>query len=139
MRLLDEDAVSHRYQPIGGRRHTFVMRDNHERLPAGTQLLEQPQHLQGGSAIEIASWLVGEHDPGFVAKRPGDRDALPLTAGQRRWEMPRTIVKADLLEQLLRPGSCSSRRSACQQRRQLDVLGCGQLFDKMKGLEDETD
>ena len=52
--------------------------------PASCRLLEKPQHVQGGGAVEVAGRLVGEHDHRLVAQRPGDRDPLPLPAGQRR-------------------------------------------------------
>jgi hypothetical protein len=41
----------------------------------------------------------------LVAQRPGDRDALPLAAGERGGQEPRPAGEPDLLQQLFRTPS----------------------------------
>jgi hypothetical protein len=43
LRFTDERAVSHRDQPVGGRRDPLVVRDDDQGLTVGVQLLEQPK------------------------------------------------------------------------------------------------
>ena len=71
--------------------------------PGLVQALEEPQDVEGGGAVEVAGRLVGEHDQRLVAQRPGDRDPLPLAAGQRRRQEARPVGEPDPLQQLLRP------------------------------------
>ena len=101
--LVDEGAVAHRDQPVRGGRDPRVVGDDDQRLPGLVQALEEPEDVQGGGAVEVAGRLVGEDDQRFVAQRPGDRDPLPLAAGQRRGQEPRPVGEPDLLQQLLRP------------------------------------
>ena len=82
--LVDERAVAHRDQPVRGGRDPRVVGDDDQRLPGLVQALEELQDVQGGGAVEVAGGFVGEDDQRLVAQRPGDRDPLPLAAGQRR-------------------------------------------------------
>jgi hypothetical protein len=95
--LLDEGAVAHRDQPVGGGRDPGVVGDDEQRLPGRTEAVEQPEDLQSGGAIEVAGRLVGEDDERLVAERARDRDPLPLTARERRGQMLGSVGEADLL------------------------------------------
>ena len=107
--------------------------------PGLVQALEEPEDVEGGGAVQVAGRLVGEHDQRLVAQRPGDRDPLPLAAGQRGGQEPRPVGEPDPLQQLLRTPPGGPRRASGQQRRQLDVLDGGELLHQVEGLEDEAD
>ena len=77
--------------------------------------LEEPQHLQGGGAVEVAGRLVGQHELRLVGESPGDRHPLALTTRERRREVLGAIGEPDLFEQLFgtasrRPGSASGEK-----------------------------
>ena len=57
----------------------------------------------GRRAIEVAGRLVAEQQPRLADERAGDRDALPLAAGQRRRPVIDAIGEADLLDERPRP------------------------------------
>jgi hypothetical protein len=136
--LLDEDAVAHRDQPVGGGRDAGVVGDDHERLPGRAQAIEEPEHVQGCGAVEVAGWLVGEDDARLVAERARNRDPLALAARERRGQMLGPVCEPDLFQQLRGPAACRARRAPGQQRGQLDVLRGGELLHQMEGLEDEA-
>ena len=110
-----------------------------QRLPGRAQAVEQPEHVQGRGAVEVAGRLVGEHDERLVAERAGDRDPLTLAARERRGQMLGAVGEPDLLQQLRGPASRRARRAPGQQRGQLDVLHRGELVHQVEGLEDEAD
>src|SRR5580692_11260352 len=49
--LLDERPVAHRDHPIGGGGDLYVVGDDDQRLPGPVQVVEQLQHVPGGSAV----------------------------------------------------------------------------------------
>jgi hypothetical protein len=73
--------------------------DDDQRLPGLVQAVEQPEHLQGGLAVEVAGGFVGQDDERVVGQRPGDRGPLALAPGQRRGQEPRPVGQPDLLQQ----------------------------------------
>ncbi len=98
-RLVDERAVAHRDQPVGGGRDPLVVGDDDQGLPGRMQAVEQPEHLEGRGAVEVAGGLVGEDDERLVGQRAGDRDPLALPAGQRRGQVTGPVGKPDPLQQ----------------------------------------
>jgi hypothetical protein len=137
--LLDEGPVAHRDQAVGGGRDAGVVGDDEQRLSGRAQALEEPKHVEGGGAVEVASWFVGEDDERLVAERAGDRDPLPFAAGERRWQMLGAVGEPDLFQQLGGPAAGCTGRAPCQQRRDLDILHGGELVHQVEGLEDEAD
>ena len=103
------------------------------------QAVEEPEHLQGRRAVEVAGRLVGQHDGGLVGERPGNRDPLTLAPRQRRGQEPGPVGQPDPVQQLGGPPPGRPRRPPGQQRRQLDVLHRGQLVHQVEGLEHEPD
>ena len=51
-------------------------------VPARVQVPQQRQDAGAGGRVEVAGRLVGEHERRRADDRAGDRDALPLAAGQ---------------------------------------------------------
>jgi len=97
-RLADESPVAHRDPPVCARRDALVVGHDDECEPLLMQTLKEPQDLQGGSTVEVASGLVGQDQRGFVGKRAGDGDPLALAARERRREMTGPVVESDPLE-----------------------------------------
>jgi hypothetical protein len=116
-RLLDEGAVAHRDQPVGGGGDSGVVRDDEQRLPGRAQAVQEPKHVEGCGAVEVAGRFVGEDDERLVAEGAGDRDPLTLAAGERRRQMLGPGGEPDLLEQLDSAASCRAGRAPGQQVR----------------------
>jgi hypothetical protein len=47
--------------------------------PVVVHLTHQSEHLCSRAAIEVASRLIGQHNPGTIGERPDQRTALLLT------------------------------------------------------------
>ena len=92
-----------------------------QRLPGRAQALEEPQHVQGRGAVEVAGRLVGQDDQRLVAQRAGDGDPLALAARQRRRQMPGPVGEPDPFQQLgsraAGPRAASARPAARAARR----------------------
>ena len=66
----------------------------------GPQLLQQPEHPRLHQHVERRRGLVEHHKLRAAGERTGDRDALPLPAGERRRVAPRELGgQADFLQQ----------------------------------------
>ena len=137
-RLIDESPVAHRDQSVCGRRNPLVMRDDEQRLAGSMKTLEEPKHLQGGGAIEVAGRLIGKDDRRFVGERAGDRDALALTAGERRWEIVGAISEADVVKQLAGSSAGIPWRTSGEEGGQLHILLGSELVHEMERLKDEA-
>ena len=59
------------------------------------------EHLAGELGVERRRRLVEEHHVGLHRERPGDRDALLLTAGEPDRVLARLVGQADPVEQVL--------------------------------------
>src|SRR5580700_5203628 len=94
-RLPGEGPVPHRDQPVGSGRDPRVVGDDDQRLPGRAQAVEQPQHLQGRGAVEIAGGLVGQDNQRVVAERPRDGYPLTLAPGQRRGQEGGPVSQPD--------------------------------------------
>ncbi|WP_435810422.1 hypothetical protein [Streptosporangium canum] len=103
--VVHEHPVAHRDQPVRGGRDPFVVRDDHEGLPRGTQVLEDPQHIERGRGVEVAGRLVGQDDQRVVGQRAGDGDPLTLPARQLRGQMPGAVGEPDPFQQQARAPS----------------------------------
>ncbi len=115
--LVHQRPVAHRDQPVGGGRDPRVVRDDDQRLPGSMKTVEQPQHVEGCGAVEIAGGLVSEDDQRIVGQRAGNRDPLPLPPGQRRGQERRPVGQ----EPAAAPPAASGRpaaRAARHSRRQ---------------------
>ena len=75
---------------------------------------------------------------GDWGERPGDRDALPLAAGQFGRAVPGVVGQADNVEQQAHPFVPQLRCRVGDAQRHADVLGRGQDRDEAERLEHET-
>ena len=109
--LLDgELAVLHDADPLCPARHRAVVRDQHHRQAAvPPQLLQQADDVVPGALVQVAGRLVGQQDLGLLDQRPGDGDALLLSAGQLGRQMPDPVGQANVGQCLPRPGAAAQR------------------------------
>ena len=137
--LADEGSVPHADQTVRGRSDPLIVGDDDEREPVLVQGLEEPEHLEGGGAVEVAGGFVGEHDGRPVGQGAGDGDPLPLATGERRGQVTGPVGEADPLEELRGALPRLLRRTAGEECRKLDVLPSGELVHQVERLEDEAD
>ncbi len=78
------------------------MRDDHKGLPGGTQLPEEPQHVEGRRGVQVAGRLVGQQHQRIVGQGAGDGHPLTLSARELPGQMPGAVGQPDLLQQLVR-------------------------------------
>jgi hypothetical protein len=62
--------------------HVRVVRDQHDRGAGRVELLQQAEDADAGGRVEVPGRLVREQDRGLADQGAGDRDPLPLAAGQ---------------------------------------------------------
>jgi hypothetical protein len=123
---------------IGKCRRRAIVGNEHDGSTSIGGSAKDVEHSRARLLVEIPGRLVCEHEGGIVHERARNREALLLTAGQRRGEAARRIGEAEPSEQL-----AGTRRRldavARESRRQEDVLDPRQLRQQVKRLEDETD
>ena len=92
------------------------MGDQQDRLAARVQTGEQLEHFLAALGVERAGRLVGQQQRRLVGKRPGDREALALTARQRGGRLLGLVADAEQVEQVAATGfgglALACRRSA---------------------------
>src|SRR5215212_6872994 len=113
--------------------------DHDDGLALRRQLLEDAHDLLGGLRVEVARGLVGEEDRGAVDERPGDRDALPLAAGELVRAVPDALAELHPLERLRGAPAPLVGRHAGVDERELDVVQCGRPRQQVERLEYEAD
>ena len=59
------------------------------------QRLENLHHFFTAAGIQVAGWLVGQDDRGFVDQRPRDGDTLLLPAGKFTGQVIQTFAQTD--------------------------------------------
>ena len=100
---LDQLAQVHDADPLGHvLDHREVVRDHHVgQAVRGLQPLHQVEHLRPDRHVERADRLVGHDELRVQGERPGQADALPLTAGKlMRIALDRVPGQSHLAEQL---------------------------------------
>jgi hypothetical protein len=114
---------------------------DHDRLPGAVEAPQQPQHVGGGGAVEVAGGLVGQQQRRLVHERPGDGDTLALAAGEQGRQRLGLVGHAQLLQQRHGPaaGGGPAPRSPAEETLQLDVVQDGEVLDQVEGLEHEPD
>ena len=86
------------------------MRD-HDQVLAGLarQAIEQGQDGLAGLFVEVAGWLIGQHQQRIVHQGAGNGDALLLPAGEPIGKGLPAVEKPDRVEQRRRRQSCQLR------------------------------
>ena len=80
---VDDLAVLHAGDALGGGGDVVVVGDHQDRLAALVEAAEQLDHLVAALGVEGAGGLVGEQERRLVGEGPGDGEALALAAGER--------------------------------------------------------
>jgi hypothetical protein len=131
-------AVGEQQNAVGVcRRHRIVGDHDHCVPVLVDDLAEQGEHLVPGVSVQRSCRLVGEHHLRPGDECPGDRDPLLLAAGELRGAVAQALVQPD-------PGGDltdgrAPRPVAVQPQRQRDVLGDGERWQQVEGLEHEPD
>lgn len=95
------------------------VRDHQNRLVLRiADTTQQGPNLQRLSRIQVAGWLIREHDRRIVQQRPGDRHALPLAAGERVRPVGQPMLQMHQTQQFIHPVARLRQAAALNQRRQ---------------------
>ena len=116
-----------------------VVGDHHDRLAGVVEPAEELQHVGAAVGVEGARRLVGQQHRRRVRHRPGDRQALALTARQARWEGVDLVGEPEQVEQLAGPAPGGPAGGPAEHRRHGDVLGRGHRLEQVEELEHDAD
>jgi len=92
-----------------------------------------------GVLVEIAGRLVGKHQRRLVRERPGDRNALLLTAGKLGWTVIQPFGQPECAQQLLGPFARWLGLGAPDELGEDDILYRVELGQQVMKLVDETE
>lgn len=92
-----------------------------------------------GFTIEVARWLIGKQHFRPSVKRPRQRHALLLAAGQLRRKVVKPLPQPKLFQQCFGVIATFAGIFAAQQARQLDVFQRVEGWDQHEGLKDKPD
>ena len=102
------------------------------------ELLQHSQHLAAGVAVQRAGGLVGQNDRRIPGQRPGNGDALLLTAGKLAGLVFQLIAQPHLLQCLAGPAAALGAGHARIDQRHLHVFQQIQFGQQVILLEDEA-
>lgn len=92
-----------------------------------------------GFTVEVARWLIGKQHFRASVKRPRQRHALLLAAGQLRRKVVEPLPQPKLFQQRFGVIAAFTGIFAAQQARQLDVFQRVEGWDQHEGLKDKPD
>ena len=121
-------------------RETFAVRNDDQDI--ALPLVEIEQHRCDGCGrglIEIARWLIAQHQPRLQHERARDRGALLLTTGQLARPMFEPLTQPDLLEARSGARGVIAAILSCHQRRNEYVFKDSALRQEAMILEYEPD
>ena len=98
---------------------------------------EEIAHGVGVGVVEVAGGLVGEDQVGVVAEGAGDRDPLPLSAGEEFGGKAGPLRQADLGEEIESAAPVEGLSGDSEGHE--DVLERGEVFEEIVGLENKAD
>ena len=98
---------------------------------------QQAEDLATGARVEVARRLVGEQHHRPCDERPGDGDALLLSARELRGPVVEAVAQAHAIDQ--RSELAAVDRTPGDGERQREVLGGAQHRQQVERLEDEAD
>jgi len=85
LQVADDATVFHAHYPLRALRDGLAMGDHDQsRPPLPVQPIEQVEHVRGVARVQVARWLVRQHERRLVDQRPRDRHALAFADRQLR-------------------------------------------------------
>jgi hypothetical protein len=117
---------------------THLVGDQHEIATFGLEGGDGVEHFGGHFGVERRRGFIEEQEAGFDGQRPGDGDALTLTAGQFVRTLVGMAVEFEPGEQLQRLSAGFGTGNAVHMNeRECDVFDGSQVGKQIVGLEDE--
>src|SRR5262245_19080100 len=116
-----------------------VMGRDDDGRSTGIDFTKQVHDFERQIRIEISGRFVREYERGIVDERPGDRDALLLSAGEVPGIRIDAMLQAHPLEHLKGAATLLSRRHTEHFQDEGDVFKHGTRRDQFEVLEDEPD
>ena len=99
------------------------------------ELRHEVDHAGAGAHVQVAGGLIGKENPGPVAERACQRDALLLAAGELRRVVMAAVGEPDPAEELV---GARATLFAAQLKRHLHVFPCGERRNQLERLKDEA-
>ena len=128
------DAVGH------AERLLLIVRDEDRRDADGAlDPPDRPAQLVADTRVECAERLVEQQHPGLVRERPGDGDALLLSARELGRIAPVVPLERDELQQLAPASASLFDADAARAQCELDVVGDAHVPEQRVVLEHEAD
>src|SRR5881394_744371 len=137
--VFDDLAVLEPDHALAVTRDVGLVRDEHDRLSVGVQLVEQREDLDGRLRVKVARRLVGEQDRGPRDERARDRDPLPLAARELVRQVIAAVREAHAREHALGLGLALGEAQAAIDQRLHHVLERRCARQQVEVLEDEAD
>ena len=126
--------------PLRVRRDVVLVRDHDDGDALVRKLGEEVHYLDGALRVEVSGRLVREYDGRIVHERPGDRDALLLSARELRGRVRLAPLEPDALEQLHGARlALAAGEAAHVEVRKLHVLERARPRQEVEVLEDEAE
>jgi hypothetical protein len=116
-----------------------VGRDDKRRAVAIGGVDKRRHHFARGRLIELAGRFVGEHQPGLLRHRPGDRDALRLSPRQLFRQLIADLREAESRERGFRLPARPCFVEPLQQQRNHYVFERVEPRHEARRLEDDSD
>lgn len=112
------------------------MRDEHERsAELAVNALKLVLELLTQVLVERRQWLVEQQDLGIEHQRPGDRDALLLSAGKGIRALVAMLGQAHDVEHLRNPAPPFTARVPAYAQGEIDVIGNAEMRKQRVALE----
>ena len=116
----------------------IVSYDYHRGSLFGSEFAEHGHELLARLGVEFAGRFVGQNHFGLSKEGSGKGDSLGLTAGELVGSMVDPIFQSDAFQQVSGSLAIGGRDAGGDAGDQY-VVECGELWEKITGLEDEPD
>ena len=84
-------------RPVGAPRELRIVRDDHQRrADHAIEIEHQVEHVRGGTPVEVAGRLVGEHAARLRHQRARERHPLALAARELAGQVAQPVREADV-------------------------------------------
>jgi len=141
LNIADDSSIAHDEVAFAESRDVEFVGDHYDGDSLVVEFLKNAHHFNGGFAVEIARWLVGEQDLRLIDERSRDRHALLLSSGKLAGKMSRAVRESDRGQGPFRALAHVPARAAMPaiEHRQLDIFECGRAREEIETLKNETE